>query len=528
MSNNIILIGFMGVGKDAIGRELAKKMEMAFLSTDEFIELKEQRTINTIFKESGEAYFRQLEKETVAAIKTLENTVIATGGGMVIDEQNRHDLSKMGKVVQCDAQIDIIEERLKDCPDRPLLKSKKDIRKIYEARRGMYNFGKLKIDTSFKDPAERADEIIKKLHMRYKSRAVPRNTITVQTVQKSYPIYIGSTMLSASEDFVRLLDLNASRAIVITNPLVGALYLQSVENTLRDNGIEPIHIIVPDGESHKTLRTAEGIYDFLLENKITRSEPIIALGGGVICDLCGFVASTYKRGTPLIMLPSSLLAQVDAAIGGKTGIDHKLGKNMIGTFYQPDVVISDVAFLLSLSENELRNGLAEVLKYAIIKDKSLFSLLETNQRKITERDVFLLAEIISRCAQIKARIVEEDEKEEIGVREILNYGHTIGHIIETLTNYSEFSHGAAVAIGMVEESKMAVKNGFLKKNDLARIINLISSFGLPTEMPENVKNKDVRKIILQDKKIRDGKMMLPIPEEIGRVILKEVTCNTFL
>jgi len=528
MSDNIILIGFMGTGKDVVGREIAKKTGKILLSTDDYIELKENKIINKIFQESGEEYFRKLEKEMVLKIKDLKNIVVATGGGIVLDEQNRTLLSQMGTVIHLDANLDIIEKRLKHDINRPLIWDKEKISRIFEERKGIYDFSDLKVNTSDKETSEVADEIIQKLQIKNKSVAMSFNTIDVKTELKEYPVYIGSNIATSCEDAMKFLHLNTARAIVITNPLVGTLYLQPVEDILKKYKINPIHIIVPDGEKYKTLDQVCQVYDFLLENEVSRNEPIIALGGGVIGDLAGFVASTYKRGCLLIQIPTTLLAQVDAAIGGKTGIDHKLGKNMVGTFYQPDSVIADVAVLRTLSEKEFRNSLAEVVKYGIIKDQKLFSLLEKEREKIFDRDTYILGEIVSRCVQIKSKIVEEDEREEKGIREMLNFGHTIGHIIETLTDYSQYTHGEAVAIGMVEETKRAVRSGQLAEKDLESITGLISSYGLPVTLPGNIGLDDIKRALRQDKKIRHGKIRLPIPVGIGKTVLKEVQCEKFL
>jgi len=528
MFDNIILIGFMGTGKDIIGREVARKSGMGFFSTDEFIELKENKTVNIIFDKYNEDHFRKLEKDAVLTMKNLRNIVVATGGGTIIDKENRKILQSMGEVIHLDAELNVIEDRIRDDLHRPLIRGKKNIRKLYEERKNLYDCGKLTIDTSSRDPAAIADELIEKLRIQKRCTEVPRNTITVRTEQKTYSVHIGSDLIAFSEDFARLLNLKSSRAIVITNPLIGTLYLKQLEEVLEDAGVTPLHYIIPDGEQYKTAVMVDRIYGFLLENKVTRHEQLIALGGGVIGDLCGFVASTYKRGTPLTQMPSTLLAQVDASVGGKTGIDHNLGKNMIGTFYQPDVVISDVTMLLSLSDKEFRNGLAEIIKYSIVKDCALFSLLEEKHKEIVARDIFILAEIISRCVRIKSAIVEEDEREEKGIREILNYGHTVGHIIEMLTKYSEFSHGEAVAIGMVEEAKIARKNGFLKKDDLERIVELISLYNLPIVIPEHISLDEIKTAILQDKKVRDGKILFPLIEEIGHATMKEVQCKKFL
>ncbi len=522
MSKNIILVGFMGTGKNLVGKEIAKKIGHTFFSTDEFIERSENKTISKIFELFGEAYFRKIEKATIGRIKDLKNIVLATGGGSVIDPENRHHLSQMGKVVHLDAKVDIIEKRLKDDHCRPLIKDKDEIRRLLKRRIGLYNFARVKIDTSDKEPAAIADEIINKLHLCSKNTDRSIETITVKTSSKNYPVYIGSDILA------QFLKLETPRATVVTNPIVGTLYLQKVIDALKGLDIATHHLIIPDGENYKNLKTANHIYNFLLENRVTRSEPIIGLGGGVIGDLVGFIASTYKRGLPLIQVPTTLLAQVDAAIGGKTGLDHRLGKNMIGTFYQPDIVICDISALLTLSESEFLSGLVEVIKYAIIKDRSLFSLLKNRREEILNRDLKILKEIVSRCVSVKKDIVEIDEREEKGIREILNFGHTIGHAIETSTGYSLYDHGKAVAIGMVVEAKWAKTYGSLRKQDLNRITDLISSYRLPTTIPKDLSIDNLNKLILQDKKVRNKKIRLPVIEAIGKVISKEVECKKFL
>lgn len=530
MSNNIILIGFMGSGKDVVGQAIVARTGMRFLSIDGYIVLQENKTINRIFKESGESCFRKLEKEAILALKDLKNIVISTGGGIAIDKENRSLLSETGKVVYLDAQLNVIEERLKKDSDRPLIKDRKNIRRIFEERKrnGIYNFADLRIDTSSMTPDEIADEIIQSGYTTRAGIGFTIDKLVVNTQLKEYPVYIGSNFFNNNSKFDKLGNLNTDRAVIVTNPVTGALYLRFIENILKENGIDPIHFIIPDGEKFKTLKTVLRIYDFLLKNHVTRSEPILALGGGVIGDLAGFVASTYKRGIQFIQIPTTLLSQIDASVGGKTGVDHKLGKNMIGTFYQPDMVIADVSMLLSLPEKEFRNGLAEVIKYGIIKDPELFDLLETKRNEILKRNISVLIEIVSKCVQIKGKVVEKDEKEEKGLREILNYGHTIGHIIETVTGYSRYSHGEAVAIGMVEEARRALKHGFLNDINLRRMTELISSYDLPVEIPKDINKNDFRSKILQDKKVKRGKIRLPIPEGIGKIILKEVKCEDFL
>lgn len=529
MPDNIILIGFMGSGKDSVAEEISKKTDLSFISMDDYIELKEKRKINNIFEESGEEYFRKIEKKTLEEIKNIKNVVLATGGGVVKDKKNRKRLSKMGKVIYLYTSLDAVKKRLEKDKTRPLIKNKKNIFKIYNERmkKGFYEFADEKIDTSAISPEEVALKTLKNLQVKSKSKTKSINKYILKAESKKYPIYIGCDILQEN-NFNLNMEFKSNKVAIISNPVVGALYIKETESVLKKKGINPYICIVPDGEKYKNFDTIKKIFDKMLKENMDRASSIIALGGGVIGDMGGFVASTLKRGVSLIHIPTTLIAQVDSSIGGKTGFDHPLGKNMIGTFYQPDMVLIDIKKLLTLPEKEFRNGLAEVIKYGIIHDAELFDILEREKKEITDRNIKLLKEIVSRCARIKKEVVEEDEKEEKGIREILNYGHTIGHIIETLTRYSKYSHGEAVAIGMVEEARLAKKEGFLPDEDFKRIESLIEKYGLPFSVPKDIKTADMKKCVFQDKKVRKGKIRLPVPTKIGKIVTREVECKKFL
>jgi 3-dehydroquinate synthase len=529
MPENIILIGFMGSGKDSVAMEVAKKTDLSFISMDDYIVLKEKRTINDIFKSSGEEYFRKVEKKTLKSIKNLKNVVVATGGGVVKDEENRKILSKMGKVIYLYTSLNAVKDRLDKDKTRPLILDKNNIIKIYNERmeKGFYEFADEKIDTSAITPAKVAGKILEPLKMGSKVEGKGLKKYTLKAESKKYPIYVGSDILKGNNSNIDL-SLKSDKAAIISNPLVGALYIKETKSMLMEKGIKPYICIIPDGEKYKNFDTIKKIFDMLLKENMDRSSSIIALGGGVIGDMGGFAASTLKRGISLVHIPTTLIAQVDSSIGGKTGFDHPLGKNMIGTFYQPDMVLIDIKKLLTLSEKEFRNGLSEVIKYGITHDAELFEIFENKQKEIINRDVKLLKEIVSRCVKIKKEVVEEDEKEEKGKREVLNYGHTIGHIIETLTRYSKYSHGEAVAMGMVEEAKLAKKEGLLSNEDFKRIKNLIKKYKLPYSIPKNIKKSDMKKCVYQDKKVRKGKIRLPVPTQIGKITMREVECKNFL
>jgi 3-dehydroquinate synthase len=277
-----------------------------------------------------------------------------------------------------------------------------------------------------------------------------------------------------------------------------------------------VTVTVPDGEEYKDLLRIQQIYDTLLAHKLDRSSALIALGGGVIGDMTGFAASTYMRGISYIQVPTTLLAQVDSSVGGKTGVNHSLGKNMIGTFWQPGFVWIDVETLQTLPKREVLAGLAEVIKYGVIYDKGLFDFLETNRDMILNLDRNALTHIIKRSCKIKAEVVAKDERES-GLRAILNYGHTIGHAIETLTGYTHFLHGEAVAIGMYQEAVLSHLLGFIAKEQVMRIKAVIDAYGLPSEMPPDVSADSLLASMQLDKKTVAGKLKFILPEKIGAV-----------
>lgn len=339
--------------------------------------------------------------------------------------------------------------------------------------------------------------------------------LRVELGERSYEILIDRGNLSFIGE--RLLRFSISKKIgIISNPKVSELYGQKVISSLQKEGFEPFIILIPDGEHYKDYFWAYHILTQLLEFGFDRGSFLIALGGGVIGDITGFVASIYMRGISYIQIPTTLLAQVDSSVGGKTAVNHPLGKNMIGTFWQPSLVWIDVDTLESLPEREFVSGLAEVIKYGIIWDKEFFEFLEINRAKILKKDKDLLISIIKRACEIKAEVVSKDERES-SLRAILNYGHTIGHAIETLTGYSSYLHGEAISIGMVYEAKLSSMLGFLDKESFEKIRNTLKDFGLPVNLPINMDSAAMLKTILLDKKNIEGKIRMVIPESIGKM-----------
>ncbi len=519
---NIVLVGFMGVGKDSVAREIAGRTDYTMLSTDHLIELKNGLSVRSIFKKMGEKYFRNEESEIVNKIAGLNNTVVATGGGILLRKKNQVLLKKMGYVIVLDAHLRQIKKRLARVKNRPLLE-KNDIEMLYKKRQKIYT-GNLKIDTSEKKPEQIAQKIIERLKLKRSQPLLKTKKIILKADSRTYPIYVGYNLFS-HPDIIGVKP--GQRALIISNPLVAELYAERLIKYLNDSGVAAEIKLIPDGEEYKNIKEVVKVCDFLFTKNFSRDDLIIGLGGGVVCDIAGFIGAIYKRGMGLVLIPTTLLAQVDAAVGGKNGVNFR-GKNMLGTFYQPDAVFCDLRFLKTLSEQDVRNGLAEVIKYGIIRDRELFMYLKANKDDLLRRDINILNEIIVRSIKIKASVVNRDETERLKKRQVLNFGHTVGHIIETETAYQKLSHGEAVAIGMAEESRWAYKKGYLEKNDMDDIVRLLSGYRLPTELPQGIGLKKIRKLILQDKKIKSGRLILPIPCRIGRVRIKEVRCERYL
>jgi 3-dehydroquinate synthase len=342
--------------------------------------------------------------------------------------------------------------------------------------------------------------------------------IRVSLGRRSYPIVIGRSLLDGIGGRVAEAlgpARRSKRAAVVTDSRVAPLYLSRASASLREAGFAVAEIQIPEGEQHKNLAWLALTYDRLIEAHVERSSPIVALGGGVVGDLAGFAAATVLRGVPLIQVPTTLLAQVDAAIGGKTAINHSAGKNLIGAFYQPRLVLIDVDTLRSLARREYLAGLAEVVKYAVILDAELFARLEANVGGLLRQDPELLSEVIATCCRLKVMVVEEDE-EEAEYRAILNFGHTIGHAVETLTEYRKFLHGEAISIGMVAAARLSRRRGLLAPLVEQRIVALLRAVGLPTAVPGDLGDDELAIAIEADKKAGGGTIRFVCIEEIGR------------
>jgi len=340
----------------------------------------------------------------------------------------------------------------------------------------------------------------------------------VKTATQTYPIFVGRGLLDKLGEKLKQTGLSGT-VTIISDEIVFSIYGRKVKEILEDAGFAVNSFVVPSGEATKNINSAIKIYDSLVEHRVERDDILIALGGGMVGDLAGFVAATFLRGMPWIQIPTSLVAMVDASIGGKVGVNHPQGKNLIGAFYQPSFVLADVQTLGSLPQRELTSGWAEVIKYGLILDKGFFEFLETNADKLVKLEPNIVTEAVARSAAIKAQVVSQDEKEREGKRTILNYGHTTAHGLETVTQYKRFLHGEAVAIGMMGAAKLSQRLGLLSSDVVKKQQFLLERFDLPVSFSE-IDLTDVTRAMELDKKTREKAVRWVLLEDIGKVVIR--------
>jgi len=487
----------MGAGKTTIGRILARKLGMRFVDSDHEIEARSGASIPWIFEIEGEDSFRRREAEVIRDLCAEDGVVLATGGGAVLNANTRASLKAGGTVIYLRASVQSILQRIAHDKNRPLLQTADPRRRLEELmvqRDPLYReVAQLVIDTGRPNVQSMIQTILDQLdaldaarRARAPAPALTMNqqstiSLNVELGERSYPIVIGPHLLSDPALLAR--HVHGRQVAIVTNTTIAPLYLEQVAAPLRAAGREVITIILPDGEQYKHQASLMQVFDALLANKCDRKTTMVALGGGVIGDLTGYAAASYMRGVPFVQLPTTLLAQVDSSVGGKTGINHPLGKNMIGAFYQPRAVLADTATLATLPQRELSAGLAEVIKHGAIIDLAFFDWIEESIGKLMARDQAALAHAIARSCEIKANVVRQDEREG-GLRAILNFGHTFGHAIEAGLGYGTWLHGEAVGCGMVMAADLSCRLGLIEQAQVARVRALVAAAGLPTVAPD--------------------------------------------
>jgi 3-dehydroquinate synthase len=496
-NNNIFLVGLMGAGKTTIGRMLARRLGMNFADSDHEIEARTGASVPWIFEIEGEASFRRREADMIRELTAGSGLVLATGGGAVLNAESRRLLAERGTVIYLRASVNSILARTSHDKNRPLLQTadpRKKLEDLTAQREPLYReIADIVIDTGRPNVQSMVQTILDQLaaidaaRQRTKARTTmneqPCTTLHVDLGERSYPILIGRGLLDNGALLTRHIAAGGGKIAIVTNTTVAPLYLEKVAAPLRADGREVVTIVLPDGEEHKNWHSLNLVFDALLEHKCDRKTTLVALGGGVIGDLTGYAAASYMRGVPFVQIPTTLLSQVDSSVGGKTGINHPLGKNMIGAFYQPRAVIADTATLDTLPDRELSAGLAEVIKHGAILDLPFFDWIEQNIGKLVARDHAALAHAILRSCEIKADVVRRDEREG-GLRAVLNFGHTFGHAIENGLGYGEWLHGEAVGCGMVMAADLSHRLGLLGADDALRVRRLVKAAGLPVVAPD--------------------------------------------
>ncbi|GJI92908.1 MULTISPECIES: bifunctional shikimate kinase/3-dehydroquinate synthase AroKB [Duganella] len=495
---NVFLVGLMGAGKTTIGRILARKLGLRFIDSDHEIEARTGASIPWIFEIEGEQSFRRREADVIRELTGQQDLVLATGGGAILNADSRAFLKSRGTVIYLRATVHSILQRTAHDKNRPLLQTadpRKKLEELMAVRDPLYmEIADVVIDTGRPNVQSMVQTILTQLETRAceaspncVTQAEPsmneESTIllNVELGERSYPISIGPALLNDGALLAR--HVNGGKVAIITNTTIAPLYLARVEAGLRGAGKDVMSIVLPDGEEFKNWSSLMQIFDTLLANKADRKTTLIALGGGVIGDLTGYAAASYMRGIDFIQVPTTLLSQVDSSVGGKTGINHPLGKNMIGAFYQPRAVIADTSTLETLPARELSAGLAEVIKHGAIIDAAFFDWIEANMARLMARDKGALAYAIARSCEIKADVVRQDEREG-GLRAILNFGHTFGHAIENGLGYGAWLHGEAVGCGMVMAADLSHRMGLVDAATVARMRALVAAAGLPVKAPD--------------------------------------------
>ena len=522
----IVLIGLMGAGKTAIGRRLAKRLELAFVDADQEIEAAAGMTISEIFELHGEQDFRNGEQKVIARLLKDGPQVLATGGGAFMNSQTRRRIGRKAISIWLKADVGLLMRRVKKRSHRPLLKTGNPeavMRKLADERYPVYAQADITVDCRDVSLSAMVGDVLRTIHanldvMKSKNLKDEGICLDVELGERSYPIFIGDGLLQQAGKLVADL-LPRPKTVIVTDENVADAQLAVLEASLKGQGIDSRPIIVPAGESTKSYRQLAELCDGLLAAGVERDDVVIAFGGGVVGDLAGFASAILRRGVNFIQIPTSLLAQVDSSVGGKTGINSRHGKNLIGAFHQPIAVIADIAVLDTLPRRQLLSGYAEVVKYGLLGDRQFFSWLEENGARIIAGDGQARIRAISHSCQAKADIVARDEKEQ-GVRALLNLGHTFGHALEAATGYSErLLHGEGVAIGMVLAFRFSEHKGLMQRGRAARAAEHLASVNLPTglgdidgDLPDA---ETLLNFMRQDKKAKQGKMVFILARDIG-------------
>jgi 3-dehydroquinate synthase len=530
MARNIFLVGFSGTGKTRVARHVARLLTWSAVDVDSEIVRRAGKPIHRIFAEDGEVVFRKLEATVLKEVSGKECQVVATGGGAFVSAANRRLLLGSGLVVCLEAQAETILRRLCECQDesdgtsvRPLLEDKEPlvrIRSLKRRRQQYYAQAHWTVHTDLLSEGEVAQEVVKAWHMmahRVSGGRDPELAAVVTHSSGGYPVYVGWGLIVQMGK--RLLDIGLKGpAYLVSDEGLYPKHVRYVQQVLEQSGIATHVYIVPRGEATKNLDMVRNILDWLIEHRVERRHVVIALGGGMVGDLAGYVAATCLRGLNLVQVPTSLLAMVDASIGGKVAVNLPQGRNLVGAFYQPRMVLADVSMLSTLGERECREGWTEAIKHGLILDRDLFETFEEHADKISALEPDVTTTVIRRSMAIKAQVVSEDERE-ADRRILLNYGHTIGHALETVAGYGRYYHGEAVSVGMMGAAMIGCRLGMTGDDIVRRQQDVLVRFGLPVSCP----GADIEALwdaMGRDKKMAGGTIRWVLLGGLGRAVVR--------
>jgi len=510
-ARNIVITGFMGTGKTTAGRLLSQRLDRRFVDMDDILVQRFGKPIAAVFRDNGEEAFRVAEAQLCQELAAEHKLVISTGGGALVNDDSRNALAATGTMVCLHADETTILARLAATDDRPLLQGEVEERRqrishLLRQRRLAYGAIPYQIDTTGLSVEQVANRILDAVAADREAPGMMR--IPVTSPEGSYDLLLGSGLLAGAGRLLANRGLRPSTVAVVTNEML-LPHAEVLNDALLAAGFDPVRCLVPEGEQYKTLDTVRSLYDHFLAARLDRSSAVIALGGGVIGDMAGFAAASYLRGVPFVQIPTSLLAMVDASVGGKTGVDMPQGKNLIGAFKQPAAVIMDVAVFNTLPSDEFRSGLAEVVKHGIIGAPRLFTQLE-------DEGPANLLQLVADAVRVKVDVVEADPFEK-GVRATLNLGHTFGHAIEQVSRY-QMRHGDAVAIGMVAAATMSAELGRCPGELAARIRTLLCRLGLPVTVA-GLDGDAIHAAMAHDKKRAGKKLRFVVPQALGDVVV---------
>ena len=502
---HIFLYGPPGTGKSTIGKILARSLSMPFIDLDQVIEQKAGMIISKIMKQQGESAFRSLETLALLDLEDEKESVVALGAGALLRDDNRSFAENYGKVVLLTAELETLLERLKnDAGKRPLLKGdmREKLTALLANRNEHYHSFPVTVHVDEKTADQNAYQV---------QVALGRYHLSAMA---AYDVFVQSNGLEQIGSLLSSYGLQ--NPIIVTDENVAKFHAEKLITSLRSSGFEPKVLTIPAGEAFKNLETVSKLWHGFLEAGLDRKSTVIALGGGVIGDLTGFVSSTYMRGVAWVGVPTTLLSMVDASIGGKTGFDLPEGKNLIGAFYPPKLVLADPQLLNTLPQAELISGMAEVVKHGIISDPELFNLCSRGLDWVKNN----LDETVKRAMAVKIKVIEEDPYEK-GIRAALNLGHTVGHAVELVSKF-DLRHGEAIAIGMVAEAKYAVRIGLADVGLVEAITESLKALGLPIQIPEAMPREEIIRAMRVDKKKSANAIRFALPVEIGKVKLMDV------